>query len=104
MAQAGRQSMNRRPREEEYEDEGDDEDEDEDDDGIPDSWRETLAQDALRQATSPSSSSLSECYLSGSMPKISASKRQKVNPPPASRFMPSISLHHPLLLAQQTGQ
>ncbi len=45
---------------------------------MPSSWRQTLADDALRQAMSPASAVLSECYLSGSLPKASASKRQRV--------------------------
>lgn len=77
-AQAGQQNATRRQREEDYdEDEGDDEDEGEDEDDVPSSWRQTLADDALRQAMSPASTVLSECYLSGSLPKASASKRQR---------------------------
>lgn len=77
MAQAGRQPANRRTREDEGEDEGDDEGESEDDEGIPASWRDTLARDALRQASMSSAASLSECYVSGSVTKGST-KRQKV--------------------------
>lgn len=84
VARAGQQPANRRQREDEDEDEGDDEDESEAEDGIPASWRDTLAQDALRQAITAQSGtdSLSECYLSGSLSK--ASKRQRVTSPTQS--------------------